>query len=117
MYRVTYCIVLILFLLWDILYLVQVSDFILRVNGSTSLYGLEAETLDSLILDLLPPLNHSYCKLGEDSMVDTSEPVPIYLLQELLRALRSNAGFHIPRVRISLSCSACVTLFFITLVY
>ena len=77
------------------LFLVQVNDFILRVHGSTSLYGLQAETLDSLILDLLPPLNHSYCKLGEDSMVDTSEPVPIYLLHELLGALRSNAGFHV----------------------
>ncbi len=74
------------------------KDFISNVYGSTSLYGLQAETVDSLILDFLPPLNHTYCKLGDDSIVDNSQPAVIYLLQELLGALRSNAGFRIPRV-------------------
>ena len=77
----------------------QVNEFLCHVYGYKSLYGLRPETLDSLILDLLPPLGHTYCKLGENSVVDDTHEVPIYLLQEILSALRSNAGFHIPRVR------------------
>ena len=76
------------------------TDFITSVCNSTSLYGLQPETLDSLILDFLPPLDHAYTKLGEDSLVDTSQPPDIYLLQELLGALRNNAGFHIPKVSV-----------------
>lgn len=76
----------------------QVNDFICQVLGYQSLYGLQPETLDSLILDLFPPLNHTYQELGEDSVVDTEQEVPIYLLKEIFNALRNNVGFNIPRV-------------------
>ncbi len=76
----------------------QVNEFICHMYGYQSLYGLRPETLDSLILDFLPPLGHAYTTLGEDSVVDDSQEVALYLLQEILNALRNNAGFHIPRV-------------------
>ena len=66
--------------------------------GFKSLYGLQPETLDSLVLDFLPPLGHAYDALGEDSLVDDSQEVYIYLLQEIINALRNNAGFCIPKV-------------------
>lgn len=77
----------------------QVEEFICGVYGWKSLYGLQPETLDSLILDFLPPLSHTYQELGDDSMVDDTQEVSIYLVQEILNALRNNAGFHIPKVR------------------
>lgn len=77
---------------------VQVNEFISGVFGFQSLYGLKEETLDSLILDLLPPLGHTYRELGEDSIVDNSQEVPVYLTQEVFNGLRNNAGYHIPRV-------------------
>lgn len=79
--------------------------------GFKSLYGLRPETLDSLVLDFLPPLGHTYTKLGEDSVVDDSNDVPLYLLQEILNALRGSAGFHIPRV--SYHCAAAVGIVFL----
>ena len=77
----------------------QVNEFLCGVYGCKSLYGLQPETLDSLILDFLPPLGHAYKELGEASVVDDSQEVPVYLVQEILNALRVNAGFHIPKVR------------------
>jgi hypothetical protein len=76
----------------------QVAEFVCGVFGFKSLYGLQPETLDSLILDFLPPLSHTYQQLGQDSVVDDSQEVSIYLIQEMLGALRNNAGFHIPKV-------------------
>ena len=38
----------------------QVQAFIECIFGPSSLYGLQLETLDSLVLSLLPPLTHSY---------------------------------------------------------
>ena len=97
------------------------QDFIECVSGPSSLYGLQSETLDSLVLSLLPSLTHSYESLREPavshkhrkdpSMVDKSLKKPgqtdsnfelkVLLMQEMLRNLRHCAGFNIPPVSIS----------------
>ena len=78
----------------------QAKDFIKCVSGSSSLYGLKSDTLESLVLTLLPPLGHKYITLGEPSVVDSTVDVRVYLVQELLQSLRHCAGFHIPPVSI-----------------
>ena len=74
------------------------KDFVQCVSGSSSLYGLQPDTLESLVLTLLPPLGHKYDTLGEPSLVDSSMDIRVYVLQELLQSLRHCAGFHIPPV-------------------
>ena len=86
----------------------QVKDFIQCVSGSSSLYGLQEDTLESLILTLLPPLQHEYEGLGEPSLVDSSLDVKVYLIQELVQSLRHCAGFHIPPVRWTLNQIHCI---------
>lgn len=74
------------------------EEFINLVSGGSSLYGLKDETLDSLVLTLLPPLGHKYDTLGEPSTIDTTLSVKVFLVQELLQALRHSSGFNIPPV-------------------
>ncbi len=84
------------------------EEFITIVEESKSLYGLKSEivdsriksdTLDSLILDMLPPLGHEYMEVKESREVCDEQDVCFYLLLEILNSLRNNAGFHIPEVR------------------
>lgn len=75
------------------------KEFISIVEGSKSLYGMKTETLDSLILDMLPSLGHTYTELKESSGVDDTQNASTYLVMKILDSLRSNAGFHIPEVR------------------
>ena len=77
----------------------QLDEFINIVNGSNSLYGLKNETLDSLLLSLLPPYGHTYQDTPPDAPVG-GDNVDLYLLQELLRSLRNSAGFAVPVVSI-----------------
>ena len=73
------------------------NEFITLVSGSHSLYGLKPETLDSLILDILPCFSHNYQCLDELGSEDIPD-VPEYLTRIILGALRTNAGFHVPKV-------------------
>ena len=50
----------------------QVQVFIDNISRHSSLYGLKVETLDSLVLSLLPPLTHSYESLKEPRVIDSS---------------------------------------------
>ena len=60
---------------------------------------MQRETLDSLILNFLPPHGHKYESIEEETLViDTSKEVHVFLLRTLLIVLRKNAGFHIPKV-------------------
>lgn len=79
-------------------FILQVKQFIFSVYKSESIYGLQQETLDSLILDFLPPLSHVFIKPEDDGMVDNKQDVSIYLFQEIMKVLGHNAGFHIPEV-------------------
>lgn len=76
----------------------QVQDFIDLISGPSSLYGLQPETLDSLVLSLLPPLTHSYKPLKEPRVINDSLDLKVLLMQELLQDLCLCAGFHIPLV-------------------
>ena len=65
--------------------------------SNKSFYGLKPETLDSLIIEFLPPFGHVY-KDVKEADVDNSQELPIYLHREVLNTLRNDAGFHIPKV-------------------
>ena len=67
--------------------------------SADSLYGFKPETLDSLLLSILP-FNHTYQQpLRERSVVDDGLSVQVYLMKEMLQALRHSTGFNIPAVR------------------
>ena len=76
----------------------QVEDFVNKISGPGNLYGLQSETLASLVLSLLPPLTHSYRLIETPSEIDVSLDLKMVLMQELLQNLRQCAGFHIPPV-------------------
>lgn len=71
-------------------------------ESKTSLYGLQPETLDSLILSILPNVDFKYKKVEEcDPVGDTQLPeVRVYLIKKVLDLLRTNAGFHFQEVLI-----------------
>ena len=60
---------------------------------------MKMETLDSLILDMLPPVGHTYTELREIGEVNDAQDVQSYFVLEILNSLRNNAGFHISEVR------------------
>ena len=70
------------------------------MGGPSSLYGLREDTLDSLLLSLLPPVGFSEFIETESKPVEIpSEKDPkLFLLEYLLQALRKRAGFRIPHV-------------------
>ncbi len=78
--------------------LLQVNDFISCVGMTKSLYGLKEETLDSLILTLLPPIRHTFEPMRDLSLVEESVDIPILMLREVVESLRYCAGFSIPTV-------------------
>ena len=73
-------------------------EFTGLLHDSKSLYGFQADTLDSLVLEFLPPIDHTFKNLEKEEVTtDKSQAVNTYLLQRILNALR-DIGFHIPRV-------------------
>ena len=73
-------------------------SFIECVEGPSSLYGLKEETLDSLILTLLPPLNHTFEPVEEQGFIDETLELPVLFTKELIHSLRFCAGFNLPVV-------------------
>ena len=64
-------------------------------------YGLQSETLNSLVLDLLPPLGHKYETISDgqdDSSI--SENITTFFLSEIVNVFRKHCGFNIPKVSI-----------------
>ena len=76
----------------------QVQEFIDLVSGSDSLYGLCPDTLNSLVISLLPAVDHTYPEIGELSLVDNSRNIRFYILQEIVQALRECTGLFVPKV-------------------
>ena len=77
---------------------IQAAEFISCVK-QPNLYGCTGDTLDSLLLTLLPPTDHKYIPLHDQQNVcEESEHICIFFLKLLLKMLRENAGFHIPKV-------------------
>lgn len=62
------------------------------------LYGFQLDTVNSLILSLLPPVDFKFNSNREQSMVDPTEEIMLYVLRLLIQCLRSCSGLHIPFV-------------------
>ena len=73
------------------------------MGGKESLYGIHDDTLDSLVLSLLPPVGFQEFletdKPQKEEDIPTEESPDVFLLRRLLRALRKRAGFRLPHVR------------------
>jgi hypothetical protein len=78
----------------------KAKEFISHIDGASSLYGYHDDTLDSLVLSLLPPVG--FQEFLETDKPSKPEAIPegmtpdVFLLKRLLRALRKRAGFRIP---------------------
>ena len=83
----------------------KVKNFIDLVSGSESLYGLCPYTLHSVVISLLPSVDHTYqCQeMGDFSVIDDSQDVKFYVIQKMLQALRECTGLLIPKV-----CTYCL---------
>ena len=81
----------------------QVNDFANNVlQKKASLYGFTDETLDSLMLTLIPPIDHEYQRVPLKQNADDEDmDIKVFLLKSLVDALRENAGFNIPKVLMS----------------
>ena len=67
------------------------------MQGKANLYGFAEETLDSLMLTLLPPIGHEYKRIPlKQNEKDVG--IKVFILKCLLDALQENAGFQIPKV-------------------
>ena len=72
----------------------KVNEFINVVGRDNRvIYGIKPQTLDSLILSLLPPYGHTYLETPPEGYI--SDDVKVCLLHDLLRAMRNSAGFSI----------------------
>ena len=76
---------------------VQVEDFVEHI-GTQGLYGFKLDTVDSLILSLLPPVDFEFHCTREQSLVDPTEDVKLFMLRLLVQCLRRCSGLHIPYV-------------------
>ena len=82
---------------------VQVNEFLDTIGREASIYGLQKDTLSSLLLTLLPHVEFEYKKFLQQPTVKTSVfDVKIRIVEILLQALRENAGFQLPTVSIYL---------------
>ena len=79
------------------------QQFVDCISGGESLYGFQRETLDSLVLTLLPPIDHKYSTIKKPLCTDSS-PDETYLIKEMILVLRHAAGFQIPPVSEPLLC-------------
>ena len=68
------------------------------VRGKESFYGLKKETTDSLLLSVLPTEKYTYQPFEPKDDQKTDVGIEVVCLQELVRAFRTTAGFHIPAV-------------------
>lgn len=78
-------------------YFPQTLEFVQLLGGPKSVYGYHSDTLNALILSLLPPTGFQYEERFKPSQIAFPN-MKLYLLESLLQALQDNAGFHIPSV-------------------
>jgi len=82
-----------------VLVFMQAEEFIQTMEGSSSFYGLQDETLNSLLLTFLPSVKCNYVSKTISSRTGTeSEDTQVSLLKFLLEELKQNANFSIPEV-------------------
>jgi hypothetical protein len=75
----------------------KVENFVNHV-GCSGFYGLHKDTVDSLILSILPPLKFNFQQRKEEVSADSTMTVEFYMLKLLLMCLRKLSGFHISQV-------------------
>ena len=71
------------------------------ISGPHCLYGFCSDTLNSLVLTLLPSVDHIYKELGEVTLVDDSkdaDKLQFLILEKIVQVLRECHGFIIPKV-------------------
>lgn len=74
------------------------------IGREASIYGLQKDTLSSLLLTMLPHVEFEYKKYLQQPAVRTSVfDIKIRIVEVLLQALRENAGFQLPSVSTELS--------------
>ena len=77
----------------------QANEFLECVGGPLSIYGLQPDTVSSLLITLLPPLENEYKSHYQLPGIETpSTDVRVRILEMLLQVLKENAGFQIPAV-------------------
>lgn len=71
------------------------------IGQSSSIYGLHKDTVSSMLLTMLPPLEHDYShRFKQPSKSTPAYEVRNRLMEMTLEALKKNAGFVIPEVRL-----------------
>ena len=99
------------------LFFFQANEFLECVGGSSSIYGLQPDTVSSLLITLLPPIENDYKPRYQMPNVETpSTEVKMRVLEMLLQALKENAGFQIPVVSGILS-PTCMLHVFVMIVH
>ena len=72
----------------------------MRVEGQSSLYGMQLDTVNSLILSILPPVGFKFECQNDSGLFDTTEDIKIHILRLLVQCLRECCGMHIPYVSV-----------------
>ena len=73
--------------------------------GPDGLYGIQLDTVDSLILSLLPPMDFEFQCFKESGPINFAEDVKVYMFRLLIQCLRCCCGFYISYVCTAISCS------------
>lgn len=77
----------------------QTHEFLDSIGQSSSIYGLHKDTVSSLLLTMLPPLEHDYGKHFKQPAKSTpAYEVRNRVMEMMLETLKKNAGFVIPEV-------------------
>ena len=77
----------------------QVESFV-KYIGPAGFYGLKKQdTVDSLIISILPPFKFQFKMDRVQVPSDPAEMFEVYVLRLLLEGLRQLLGFNIPHVR------------------
>ena len=71
-----------------------------KLIGSGRFYGYKSDTVNSLILSLLPPVDFEFDCVRERGLIDAAEDVGLFTLRLMVQCLRKCCGFHIPYVHI-----------------
>lgn len=66
--------------------------------GADGLYGIKWDTVNSLILSLLPPMDFEFQCLKERGLIDVCDDIKVHILRLLIQCLRRCCGLYIPYV-------------------
>ena len=86
------------------------EDFV-ELIGPDGLYGIQLDTVNSLILSLLPSMDFEFQCFKELGLIDVVEDIRVYMLRLLIQCLRRCCGLYIPYVR-----TVCSNNFFVVFV-